>query len=72
MASSHQIKRYFAKISFIPHLIYNKILHELFIWRLKIEKPSIIELGIDTMVMDNNDAKKREDNEGFRCYGENN
>lgn len=63
MASSHQIKRFFIKVSIVPNLIFNKILHELFIWRLKITMPKIIELGIDTMVMDNDDAKKREGNE---------
>ncbi|MBA7531979.1 IS1380 family transposase ISPph3 [subsurface metagenome] len=60
MASSHQIKRYFAKTSIITNLIFNKILHELFVWRLRISKPQIIELGIDTMVMDNDSYKKRE------------
>lgn len=63
LASSHQIKRYFAKLSFITSQIFNKILHELFIWRLQITKPAIIELGIDTMVLDNDSACKREGNE---------
>ena len=63
LASSHQVKRYFTKLSFVPNFIFNKILHELFIWRLKIEKPKIIKLGIDTMVLDNDSAKKREGNE---------
>jgi hypothetical protein len=63
MASSHQIKRYFAKLSFVTNFIYNKILHELFIWRLQIAQPAIIELGIDTMVMDNDSSQKREGNE---------
>jgi len=63
MASSHQIKRFFLKMSIINNLIFNKILNELFVWRLNISKPTIIELGIDTMVMDNDDAKKREGNE---------
>lgn len=63
MASSHQIKRFFAKLSILPNDVYRKVLHQLFIWRLKIEKPSIIELGIDTMVMDNDTSKKREGNE---------
>ena len=62
MASSHQIKRFFSKLSFMPNRIFCIILHELFIWRLKIEKPDIIELGIDTMVMDNNTSNKREGN----------
>lgn len=59
-ASSHSIKRFFAKFCDAKDLIFNKILHELFIWRLKITKPEIIILGIDTMVMDNDDAHKRE------------
>ena len=36
-----------------------KILKRLFIWRLKIEKPKVINLTIDTMIMDNNEAQKR-------------
>ena len=63
MASSHQIKRFFAKVSTVTNYFFNLILHELFIWRLHITKPSIIELGIDTMVMDNDSAKKRKGNE---------
>jgi hypothetical protein len=35
-------------------------LHELFVWRLNIERPKIFILGIDTMVLDNDGAKKRE------------
>ena len=62
MGSSHQIKRFFRKFMFnnIGNNIYRKILHKLFLWRLRIEKPNVIILGVDTMVMDNNDAKKRE------------
>lgn len=60
MASSHQIKRMFVKLIVIPNALYNKILHELFIWRLKIEAPRIIYLGIDTMVMDNDNSKEKE------------
>jgi len=62
MASSHQIKRFFRKLmdNNISNNIYRKFLHKLFLWRLQIEKPEEIILGVDTMVMDNNDAKKRE------------
>lgn len=63
MASSHQIKRFFSKISIVTNYFFNLILHELFIWRLHISRPEIIELGIDTMVLDNDSAKKREGNE---------
>lgn len=62
MGSSHQMKRFFRKLmdNNIGNTIYRKILHKLFLWRLHIEKPAIIILGADTMVMDNNDAQKRE------------
>ncbi len=60
MASSHQIKRFFAKMVFVKNKIFNNILHQLFLWRLQTEKPKIIELGIDTMVLNNDDARKRE------------
>ncbi|GBD89882.1 hypothetical protein BMS3Abin04_00595 [bacterium BMS3Abin04] len=62
MASSHQIKRFFRKLmaNKIGDTTYRKFLHKLFIYRLQIEKPKVIVLGVDTMVMDNNDAKKRE------------
>jgi hypothetical protein len=63
MASSHQIKRFFGKLSYITSFVFNKILNELFIWRLHISSPQVIELGIDTMVMDNDGAIKREGNE---------
>jgi hypothetical protein len=63
LASSHQVKRYFAKLSSVPGLVFNKVLDELFIWRLNIERPKVVELGIDTMVLDNDGAKKREGNE---------
>ena len=62
LASSHQIKRFFR------HFIQTKkgaelfrdILAELFLWRLTIEEPEYIILGIDTMVLDNDSAPGRE------------
>ncbi len=36
MASSHQIKRFFGKLSCITGFVFNMILNELFIWRLNI------------------------------------
>jgi len=62
MASSHQMKRFFKKLSHIEDFTYNSILHHFFIWRLKIQKPSIIYLGIDTMVLNNDGSKKKEGN----------
>jgi hypothetical protein len=60
MASSHTVKRFFTAISIIRVWLFRKILQMLFLWRLSIEKPKIIKIGIDTMVMDNDDALKRE------------
>jgi len=59
MVSSHQVKRFFKVFSWLSGGAFRKILKRLFIWRLKIEKPEIIELTIDTMVMDNDEAKAR-------------
>ncbi len=60
MASSHQIKRFFQKFRFVNKYFFRLILKWLFIWRLRLEKPEIIILQADTMVMDNDSAKKRE------------
>jgi hypothetical protein len=60
MASSHQMKRFFGKFAMVNNFVFRKILSALFVWRLKIEKPEIIFLQADTMVLDNDDAKKRE------------
>jgi len=60
LISTASAKRFFRKFSGNTHATYRTILNELFIWRLKEEKPSVITLHLDTMVLDNNDAKKRE------------
>jgi hypothetical protein len=39
--------------------VFRRILKRLFIWRLKIEKPEEIELTVDLMVMDNDEAEER-------------
>lgn len=59
MLSSHQIKRFFGAFSWVSGGVFRKILKQLFIWRLKIEKPKVINLTVDTMTMDNDEAKKR-------------
>jgi len=45
MASSHQIKRFFGKLSCVTNFVFNKILNELFIWRLHISKPHNYRTG---------------------------
>lgn len=60
MVSSHSVKRFFNAIDKIKVRLFREVLRRLFIWRLNIEKPEIIKLGIDTMVLDNDEALKRE------------
>lgn len=60
LISTSAAKRFFRKFRGTTYLSYRSLLNELFIWRLKQEKPSVIELHLDTMVLDNNDAKVRE------------
>ena len=59
MASSHQIKRFFNAFAWTRVFMFRWLLKKLFLWRLQVSRPSIIELGIDTMVMNNDDAKCR-------------
>jgi hypothetical protein len=59
MCSSHVIKRFFSMVKMTMFKELQKILFKLFIWRLMLEKPEIIILGLDTMVLNNDDAKKR-------------
>jgi hypothetical protein len=56
MASSHQIKRFFKAFAWVRVFLFRRLLQKLFIWRLEISHPAVIELGIDTMVMNNDDA----------------
>ncbi|MFH1414797.1 MAG: transposase [Elusimicrobiota bacterium] len=60
MASSHQIKRFFRAFSFVRNYLFRRLLQTIFIWRLNITKPAVIILDLDTMVMANDDALKRE------------
>jgi hypothetical protein len=59
MASSHIIKRFFRLFPWTSGNLFRRILNELFLWRLRITRPDVIVIGIDTMVMDNDYAKKR-------------
>jgi len=60
MIGSHQVKRFFKAFSWVCGGSFRKILKRLFIWRLKVERPDKIELSVDLMVMDNDEAGKRE------------
>ncbi len=60
MASSHQMKRFFQKLLAVPNWLYRQILLAMFLWRLRIDQPKIIVLIGDSIVLDNDDADKRE------------
>ena len=60
MCSSHTIKRFVKKIFFPRIFSLRRILQKRFIHRLNLSNPSVILLGIDTMVMDNDDANCRQ------------
>jgi hypothetical protein len=59
MLSSHAVKRFFMAILLPWGFMFRKVLQKLFLWRLGIVKPALIVLGLDTMVMDNDEAEKR-------------
>ena len=59
MASSHRIKRFFKAFAWTRIFLFRRLLQTLFIWRLRTKSPDVIELGLDTMVMDNDDANCR-------------
>ena len=59
LASSHAIKRFFQAFSFCRIYQFRKVLQDLFIWRLQNSKPQAIVLGLDTTVLNNDDAHKR-------------
>lgn len=60
MISSHQAKRFFRVFPLGISWAFRKVLKVLFIWRLKIKKPEVIMLTLDTMPMDNDEAEERE------------
>jgi hypothetical protein len=59
MLSSHAVKRFFVAMLLPWAFMFRKVLRKLFLWRLQIVKPSMIIIGLDTMVMDNDEAEKR-------------
>jgi hypothetical protein len=59
LLSSHAVKRFFTAFSWYRIWSFRHLLQELFIWRLRLTKPALVELFLDTMVMDNDDAECR-------------
>ena len=59
MISSHALKRFFRSFWWPRIFLFRRLLQKLFIWRLKLTKPDIIVLGLDLMILDNDDARCR-------------
>ena len=59
LVSSHGMKRFFNKFFWQRIWLFRRLLQELFIWRLNLVRPGVVEVGIDTMVMDNDEAEAR-------------
>ena len=59
LASSHAVKRLIGAFPFCRIFLFRRLLQDLFIWRLQHSKPQEIVLGLDTTVLDNDDAEKR-------------
>lgn len=60
LLSSHAVKRFFGNFTLGRIWLLRKLLQEIFIWRLCLEKPKVVILDLDVMILDNDDAMKRE------------
>lgn len=63
LVSSHQVKRLLGNIPYVAHAHFRRMVQKMFLWRLKEDEPAVLKLGLDTMVMDNDQAQQREGNE---------
>lgn len=59
LLSSHAVKRFFGNFSQGRIWLLRKLLQEIFIWRLCLEKPEVVILDLDVMILDNDEALKR-------------
>ncbi|MDA2930863.1 hypothetical protein MYX84_13115 [Acidobacteria bacterium AH-259-O06] len=60
LLSSHAVKRFFWAFRMWRIGLFRRLLQQLFLWRLRLQKPAVVLLGLDTMVMDNDEAPGRE------------
>jgi len=60
MASSHQVKRFFYAFGWGRIWMFRRLLRRLFLWRLEQAEPAVIVLGLDSMVLDNDEAQVRQ------------
>lgn len=59
LLSSHAVKRFFRGFWWPRIYLFRRLLQRLFLWRLRLERPEVVILGLDTMVMDNDEAEAR-------------
>ena len=59
LVSSHSVKRFFDRFPFLRIYVFRQLLQRLFIWMLRQTNRSVIEFCIDTIVLNNDDARKR-------------
>ena len=60
LASSHQVKRFFAKFPKVFAGAFRLVRRRMFTHRLAIQRPATVSLFLDTMVPDNDDAEQWE------------
>lgn len=60
MASSHAVKRFFGAFGWGRIWLFRRLLRQLFLWRLRQVRPDVLVLGLDTMVLDNDEALARQ------------
>jgi hypothetical protein len=59
MDSSHTVKRFFGAFWWPRMWLFRRLQLHLFLWRLKLQAPKAVILGMDSMVMDNVEARVR-------------
>ena len=59
MVSSHAVKRFLGSFWWPRIYLFRHLLQRLFLWRLQLESPEVVILGLDSMVLDNDEALVR-------------
>ena len=59
MISSHALKRFLRSLWWPRIFLFRRLLQKLFLWRLQLARPSLIILGLDMMILDNDEAPGR-------------
>jgi hypothetical protein len=60
LASSYWVKIFLGRFSFVRIYLFRHLRPRLFLCRLKQSCPQVVELGMDTMVLENDDVRKGE------------